>query len=492
MENNDFLKEKAIKGTIWKFLERFLAQGISFIIAIILARILMPQDFTVVSIVSIFFAFANVIIAGGFNAALIQKKDTDNEDYSTVLYLSLVVSLGLYAILFFTAPLIARAYNQEILTVVIRVMSLVLPINSVKAVFCAYISSNLQFKKFFFATLGGTIVSGIVGITMALKGFGAWSLVVSNMTNAIIDTIILVFVAKLRIVICFNTKKIKALWGYGWKVFVSSLINTAYHQSRPLFIGLRFSSIDLSYYTKGSSIPNLISDTTTNTLSAVLFPVMSKNQDNKEKLLNWTRHFIRTTSFIAFPCMLGLFAVSDNLILVLLTEKWIEASFYLKVFSIAGMFTMINVGNCETIKGMGRSDIYLKMEIIKKTLYFITIGVFMLLSKDPHMLAISAFVTTLIAIAVNTVPNRKLINYYYKLQFYDIFINLVPATLMCVGVYFIGYIPLKITWLLLLIQIFSGIIIYFVLVIIFKNQSLHFIISIIKNIFDKIGWKKNK
>ena len=491
MEEIKDLKTKAINGTIWKFLERFFAQGISFVVSIVLARILMPKDYGVVSIVAIFFAFANVLISGGLNAALIQKKKADTEDYSSVLYLSLAISFIVYVLLYRFAPQIAVAYDQPILTNVIRVMGLILPVNAIKSIYCAYISSTLQFKKFFFATLGGTVVSGVVGIVMALKGFGAWALIAQQMINAIVDTIILMFVAKLRLVFRFNGDKVKSLWKYGWKIFVSSLINTGYHQSRPLFIGLRFTSIDLSYYSKGSSIPNLISDTTTNTLSSVFFAVMSKHQDNKEKLLSWTRWFIKLTSFIAFPCMLGLFAVSDNLILVLLTNKWIEASYYLRIFAITGMFTMISIGNNETIKAMGRSDIYLRMEIIKKTLYFAILAVFMFISRDPHILAISGFFTTAVAIIVNSIPNRRLINYKFKDQVWDICVNLIPATIMCVAVYFIGYIPIKITWLLLVIQIISGIIIYFTIVIVTKNKSLYMLVDYIKS-FIKSHKRNNK
>lgn len=481
MEDNTNLKNRAVSSAFWKFLERVCAQGISLIVSIILARILVPKDYSVVSVIAIFFAFANVIISGGLNAALIQKKETEPEDYSTVLLVSVLISFGIYLILFFTAPLIAKAYDQEILTKIIRIMSLILPVNAIKSIYCAYISSTLQFKKFFFATLGGTIISGFVGITMALKGFGAWALVAQQMTNAVIDTIILICIAKLRIVFRFSFPRLRILFKYGWKVFVSSLINTAYYQSRPLFIGLRFSSIDLSYYSKGSSFPNLISETTTNTLSAVLFPVLSKSQDDKEKLLNWTRRFIKTTSFIAFPCMLGLFAVSDNFILVLLTEKWIEASYYIKIFAITGMFSMIHIGNCETIKAMGRSDIFLKMEIIKKTSYFAVLALFMVFSKDPHVLALSGFATTAIALTVNSIPNTRLINYRFRDQAKDIVVNLLPAVIMCVCVYFMGYIPLGIRWLLLIIQVLSGIIIYMSICIITKNESLYFLIDLLKN-----------
>ncbi|MBQ7617186.1 lipopolysaccharide biosynthesis protein [bacterium] len=489
-KDNSITKKKAVSGIIWKFLERICAQGISLIVSIILARILIPKDYSVVSVITIFFAFANVIISGGLNAALIQKKDADRQDYSTVLFLSVFISIIIYFILFFTAPLIAKAYDQEILIPIIRVMSLVLPVNAIKSIYCAYISSTLQFKKFFFATLGGTLASGVVGITMALKGFGSWALVAQQMTNAVIDTIILIFVAKLRIVFSFSFPKLKVLFKYGWKVFLSSFINTAYIQSKPLFIGLRFSSIDLSYYTKGSSFPNLISETTTNTLSAVLFPTLSKVQDNKETLLNWTRRFIKTTSFICFPCMLGLFAVSDNFVFVLLTEKWMEASFYIKIFAITGMFSMIHIGNCETIKAMGRSDIYLRMEIIKKVSYFAILGIFMIFSNNPHVLAMSSFLTTAVALLVNSFPNRKLIDYKFKYQVLDVLINLLPAVAMCVCVYFLGYLPISAKWLILIIQVLAGVIIYFGICFLLKNENLLFLAKLIKEFFK--NRKKNK
>ena len=206
------IKQKTITSTIWKFLERFMAQAVSLIVSILIARILTPADYSVVSIVTIFFTFANVLISGGLNTALIQKKDADDEDYSTVLYVSVLLSIVCYIILFFCAPLIARLYEQPSLILIIRIMGLTLPITALKSIWCAYISSTLQFRKFFFATLGGTLVSAVVGITMALNGFGPWALVAQQMTNTVIDTLILIISTRIHIVLKVSITKLKVVF----------------------------------------------------------------------------------------------------------------------------------------------------------------------------------------------------------------------------------------------------------------------------------------
>ncbi len=475
----DNLKKATITNIVWKLAERILAQVISLFVSIILARLLTPNEYSVVGIVAIFFSFANVIISGGLNTALIQKKDADASDYSSVLFLSIVVSCLIYILLFFLAPVIANIYHQELLIPIIRVMALSLPIYAVKSVYCAYISSNLQFKKFFWSTLGGTIASAFVGICMALNGFGAWALVAQQMTNTVIDTIILILTTRMRLVFSLSFTRLKSLFNYGWKVFVSSLIGTAYNEAIPLFLGIKFTPADLSFYTKGKNFPSLISTTTTSSLSAVLFPVLAKYQDDKEMLLNYTRQFIRVTSYVVFPLMLGFFAVSDNFILLLLTEKWFPASYYIKVFCIVFMFEIIHVGNCETIKALGRSDTFLIMEIIKKSCYFIIIALFIFLGQTPEALAISSVCCTAVAIIVNSIPNRKLIGYSYRLQIVDLLPNLFCAVIMCIAVSLIGTAPID-TFPSLCLQIGSGIIIYIILSIFTNNSSFKYLLATVK------------
>lgn len=481
MQRKKDIKSKAISGAIWKLLERMSAQLVSMIVAIILARLLDPNDYSVVGIVSIFFTFANVFISGGFNAALIQKKDADEEDYSSVLILSVGVALFLYALLFVLAPAIARLYKKPILIQVIRIMGLILPVNAVKSIVCAYISAHLQFRKFFFATVGGTLISAVVGISMAYAGLGPWALIAQQMTNTIIDTLILWGTTKIPLVVRIAFRKIGQLFCYGWKIFVSSTLAALYTEINPLFIGLKYSGTDLAFYTKGKSFPNLLSSICNNTLSAVLFPVLSKFQDDREELLGCTRRFIRTASFVIFPAMLGFFAVSDNFVLLLLTEKWLPAAQYIRIFCIGELFVSVHSGNCEAIKAMGRSDVFLKMEIIKKTGYFIIIGIAMVLTETPVSLAYSAIACTVLAIIVNCVPNIRLLGYRAKQQIIDILPNLFCAVVMCAVVQQINlnHCPLLLE---IVIQIAAGIAVYIAVAALTRNENLYYVWTHVKQL----------
>lgn len=473
------IKGKVFSSAIWKFAERIIAQMISLIVSIIIARILNPDDYSVVSVVTIFFSFSNILISGGLNTALIQKKDADEIDYSTVFHISVIFSWIIYASLFFTAPTIASLYNTELLTPIIRVMGFILPINAVKSIYCAYISSRLEFRKFFFSTLGGTVFSAVVGIYMALHGYGAWALVFQQMSNTMIDTAILIIVTKLPVQFIISKERLKGLFKYGWKILATSFLNTAYNEINPLFVGLRYSATDLSFYTKGKSFPSLLSSTSTYTLSAVLFPVLAKYQDDKEVILKLTRRYMKVVSFIIFPLMFGFLAVSDNFVKVILTDKWMPASKYIKIFCVAMMFDVVTVGNCETIKAIGRSDVFLVIEIIKKTCYFVVIGVFMLFTNTPQALATSAIVCNLIALLVNSVPNVKLIGYKISFLLRDLFSNFCTAAIMCLIVNTLGYLKINVT-ILLFLQIVIGGVCYICVNAIIKNDSLIYLMGIVK------------
>ena len=474
------LKKLTFSNTIWKFLERIAAQSISLIVSIILARMLTPSDYSVVSVVLIFFAFANVIISGGLNAALIQKKDADEEDYSTILHISLIVSVFCYVVLFFAAPFISKAYQNDILTIVIRIMGLILPVTAVKSIWCSYISAKLKFRKFFLATIVGTVVSAVIGIAMALKGYGCWALVAQQMINTFMDTVILVITTRIGIKFKINLHKFKTLFKYGWKILVSSLLGTLYTQISPLAIGIKFSPEDLAYYNKAQSFPSAISGSITQTLSAVLFPVLARVQDDIKKVLRYTRLFIRVSSTVVFPIMLGLFAVADNFILVLLTEKWASAAYYLRIFCVVSMFDVVAIGNCETIKAIGKSGVFLIMEIIKKSTYFITLLCFVFLADSPQILIISQIVCLIIQLTVNSYPNKKLINYSYKEQIFDIVPALVCSSAMAAVVYFVGVYSSSGPMLTLVKQIILGISLYLLFSYLFNKKTMDYIFSPIK------------
>ncbi len=477
-ENN--IKQKVVYGAVWKFSERILAQVVSLMVSIIIARLLDPSDYGVVSLVTIFFTFANIIISGGLNTALIQKKDADREDYNSVFTVSFIIALVIYGTLFLAAPWIAECYHQPILKSIIRVLGLSLPIYALKAIVCAYVSSRMQFKMFFVATLGGTLLSALVGITMAINGFGAWALVAQQLTNTIVDTIILFWATKLRLAFQISIEKLRPLFRYGSKIFLSSLMGVTINQINPLFIGLKYTSADLSFYTKGRSFPETISGSITYTLSSVLFPAMAKYQDDKERLLQYTRLYMRIASFIVFPVMLGFFAVSENFILFFLTEKWLPAVYYIQIACVALMFDIVAAGNCETIKAMGRSDVYLKIEIIKKLGYFVTLFLFLVLTNSPKGLALSTVICTVIQISVNSIPNRKLIGYKGIYQLQDLIPNLIISVVMLIFVLFLGELKFN-PGIELFLQIVIGGVLYLGIAFITKNQSLKEIMGIMRN-----------
>ena len=304
-------------------------------------------------------------------------------------------------------------------------------------------------------------------------------LVAQQLSNTAIDTLILFLVTKLRLSFKISFDRVKELAEYGYKILLSSLLGVTINQINPLFIGLKYTSADLSFYTKGRSFPETLSSTMTYTISAVLFPALSKYQDDKGRLLQYTRLYMRVSSFVVFPVMLGFAGIADNFVLVLLGDKWLSAAYYIQIACFAAMFDVVAAGNCETIKAMGRSDIFLKIEIAKKTGYFVTLIIFLLFSNTPEVLAISLLICTIIQVVINSIPNRKLIDYKGTYQLSDILPNLVAAIIMFLIVNFVGQIQLDST-LVLGFQILTGIVVYILIAIIAKNQSFTFLVNTLK------------
>lgn len=484
MSNNDSLKKKTISGIIWKGLERSFAQIVSMVVSIVLARILVPEDYSVVSVVTIFFTFCNLFISEGINSALIQKKDADELDYSTVLVLNMGAAVLLYVVMFFAAPSIAKIYKKDIIEPVVRVMALTFFINGYKAVLSAKISSDMQFKRYFWATFGGTLLSAVVGITMASKGFGAWALVAQNMTNSFVDSLILTFTTKIHFKLKFSAKRFKSLFSYGGKIFFASIITTVYNEIKPLIVGTKFSTSALAFYNRGESFPSIINSLISTTLTQTIFPAMAKLQDDRVALRNVTSRYISMMSFLIFPALLGFFAVSDEFIVVVLTEKWLESAQYVKIFCIVYMLELIQIGNINAIKALGRSDLILKMEIIKKVTYAIIIVLFVVFSNSPLLLACSAILCNIVATIVNTFPNKKLINYGYLDLFKDLIPNLINATVMCVVVMLVEKLNLNV-YLMLIVKVFVGIFVYAFMVIITKNKNFKYLLATVKQMLKK-------
>ena len=475
-------KQSVFSNMIWRFAERCGAQIVQFIVSIVLARILAPEAYGIIALVTVFTTILQVFVDSGLGNALIQKKDADDLDFSTVFYTNIVICLVLYIGIFIASPTIARFYDVLNLIPVIRVLSLTLVISGVKNVQQAYVSKKMIFKKFFFATLLGTIGAAFLGVIMAINGMGVWALVAQQLFNLSLDTIILWITVKWRPKLCFSFKRLKKLFSFGWKLLVSSLIDTVYNNVRQLLIGKLYSSADLAYYNRGKQFPNLIVQNINNSIDSVLLPTMSQEQDNKEKVKNMTRKAIKTSVFIMAPLMMGLAFTSKNVVTLILTEKWLECVPYLCIFCITYMFYPIHSANLNAINAMGRSDLFLKLEIIKKI-----VGIVLLLVTikiNVLAMALSLLVSSVISQIINSWPNKKLLGYSYIDQLKDILPSIMLAIFMGVVVYIIGFIKLP-TILSLILQIIVGIIVYIVGVKILKIDTYEYLISVIKGYLKK-------
>lgn len=476
------IKQKVFSNLIWRLAERIGAQLVSFIVSIVLARILSPDDYGIIALVSVFTTIMQVFVDSGLGNALIQKKDADDIDFSTVFYTNIVFCITLYLIIFVSSPLIAKIYNNESLIAITRVLGLTIIISGVKNVQQAYVSRKMIFKKFFFATLMGTVGAGILGIALAISGAGVWALVAQQLFNLTMDTIILWITVKWRPKKVFSFSRLKGLFSYGWKLLVSSVIDTVYNNVRQLIIGKIYSSSDLAYYNKAKQFPELIVNNVNTSIDSVLLPTMSREQEHKEKVRAMTRRSIKTSIFIMAPLMMGLAFTANNIVTLLLTDKWSSCVPYLIVFTITYMFWPIHTANLNAIKAMGRSDLFLKLEIIKKI-----VGVVLLLITfkiSVWAMALSLLVSSIISQIINSWPNWKLLNYSYVQQLKDILPSIILAIVMGLIVYLINFLHLS-TLITLIIQIILGATIYIGVSKILKFESFNYVLDILKNLKNK-------
>lgn len=465
-------RSQALSGLMWRFLERFGAQGVTFVVSIILARLLDPEVYGIVAIVTVFTAILEVFIDSGLGNALIQKKDADDLDFSSVFFFNLLMCTVLYLLLFTVAPVIARFYKMPLLTPVIRVMSLTVIISGVKNVQQAYVSKHLLFKRFFFATLGGTLGAAILGIWMAYKGYGVWALVAQGLFNAAVDTLILWITVKWRPKLMFSFERFKSLFSYGWKLLVSRLLSTVYANIRQLIIGKLYTADSLAFYNRGYMIPNTFVGNINSSIDSVLFPVMSNAQDNVENVKAMTRRSIRVSSYIMWPIMLGIAAVSKPLVIVLLTEKWLPCVPFVIIFCITYAFSPLQSANLNAIKAIGRSDIFLKLEIIKKI-----VGVIVLVSTmwfGPLVMAASNLGISVVEQIINSWPNKKLLRYSYGQQLLDIMPSVLLSAAMFALVWCVQYLHLS-SILTLLIQVIVGVSVYIAGSVVFKMDSYYYL-----------------
>ena len=475
---------------IWRFMERIGAQFIQFIVSVVLARIIAPEEYGTITLVLVFTQILQVFVDSGLACALIQKKDADELDFSSVFFFNVAVCIGLYIIIFMCTPLIAKFYGDLSLTSIVRVLSLSIVISGMTNIQQAYVSRTMQFKKFFFSTLWGTVASAIIGIGMALKGFGVWALVFQKLTNLFINTLVLWMTVEWRPKLMFSWERLRTLLGFGWKILIATLIDTIYRNLQNLVIGKVYSTLDLAFYNKGQQLPNLIALNVNKSIDSILLPVMSNVQENKMRVKKMTRRAITISTYIMAPLMIGLAVCARSVVHVLLTDKWQFCVPYMRIFCITSIFYSIHTANLNAITAMGRSDLFLKLEVAKKV-----VGITALLITIPisvKAMAYSLLIVSVLCQIINSWPNRKLLCYSYLEQIRDIMPNIMLATIMGIVVLMIEYVPLQNKYIILLLQVSVGGVVYFGLSFFTKVESYIYIKSMFGNVYQKNQRNKNK
>lgn len=475
-------KNTVVASLVWKFLERGGVQGVQFVLSIVLARLVSPDDYGVIALVLVFIQIATVFVQSGFNTALIQKKDADEEDFSSIFYLSLFVALLCYWGLFLAAPAIADFYNQEILCPVIRVVSFTLFFGAVNSVQSAYVAKTMQFKRFFYSSMGAVLGSGVVGAVLAYQGFGVWALVAQQLVKDVLVCLILWFTVRWRPRVLFSMARVRGLFGFGWKLLCSALLDTVFRNSYNLIVGRIYDSQLLGFFNRGHQFPQVIATNLDGSIQSVMLPTLSAHNDDVREVKRITRRSISTSAYLLMPCMFGLAAVAEPLVKVLLTDKWLPCVPFLQLACISYSLYPINTANLTGINALGRSDIFLKLEIIKKVVTVVNLVVTIPLGI--YAMAIGQVITGFISTFINAYPNKRLMGYSYIEQWKDIFPGFAVSILMGCIVFTFQLLPLP-AIICLVVQILVGIIIYVGFSMLFKIESFSYLLSTIK------GFKKN-
>ena len=473
----DDLKNKVFSGFIWKFLERFFVQFVTFVVSLVVARILAPEDYGLVAMVTVFINIAMVVVSNGFNAALIQSPNADEKDFSTLFYLSFCLSIVLYFILFFFAPQIASFYNQEELTSIVKVLGLILPISSITSIQNAYVGRMMIFKKNFVASLFSSLFSGALGIFMALKGFGVWALVFQMLSSSLLVCLIQCFTISWKPIFYFSIKRSVPLLRFGANSLGADIIGTVFNQLNSFVMGKWYSASQLAYYNRGQSFPYLINGNVSVIVSNVMFSAFSKRSNDLFQLKKMLKKTITLYSYILTPLYVGMFAISENMVELLLTEKWLPALPYLKIVCIACILGTISPLDIVVLKSIGKSDVVFHLEFIKKPIWILLL----LLGAcfNSYVLASVLIFATLMELIVNSIFVNKYLKYSLLEKMFDWGKTLIPSVIMFVIVYFLNFLQIKLI-ILVPCQIIVGVIVYVLYSVLTKNECFLYIKNLIK------------
>lgn len=455
---SESLKDKTVRGVAWSCIENVAQFGVSFVVSVVLARILSPDDYGLLGIIAIFPAVCTALINGGFGSALIRKKDASDDDYNTAFIVNLGMSLLLYVIIFLCSPLIADFFNRQELIALTRVSSLGMIVGALALVQQTRLTKRIDFKTQTKITIVASVVSGIIGIIMALLKFGVWALVAQQLSSQTLRTILLWIANKWIPRLEFSSKSFHELFGFGWKLMVSGVLDTLWKELYQVVVGKFYSPATLGQYSRAKGFSQLFSSNLTIVIQRVTYPVLSNIQDDKDRMISAYRRIIKTTMFITAICMFSLGAISEPLIYCLIGPKWFEASTYLPLICVIGSFYPLHAINLNMLQVQGRSDLFLGLEIVKKIIGIAPLAVCYFYGVMPMLYV--TLVTSVICYFLNSYFPGKLLGYTSWMQLKDIAPSYGLATLIALFVYFLKYLPLS-YWFILPLQIVLGIIVFF-------------------------------
>jgi len=455
------LRQKSINGMFWTVSERLSVQAVQLLVQILLARLLEPAQFGLIGMLIIFTAVAQSIMDSGFGSALIQKKDADQTDSSSIFFFNLFLGVILALVLYLAAPLIAQFYLQPELIPITRVLSLTLIINAFSLVQTSLLAKKMDFKTQMKISLLAVIMSGVIGIAMAYRGFGVWSLVAQMVSKSLFQAIFLWLFNDWRPTAAFNFSSLKSMFSFGSKLLISGLIDTIFNNIYQTFIGRVYSPSDLGFYSKAKSIETAAVQATSSSLGQVLFPSLVHLQDDVESLKKAYRKTIRLSLFLHFPLMIGLWAIADPLFRLLLTDKWVASIPYFQLLCIAGLLYPLHVLNLNILKVKGRSDLFLRLEIIKKAT--VILAIVLTYRHGIIVMLYGQIITSIISYLLNSYYSGHLINYSQWNQIKDLIPSFISAVIMGTAMYLVGLISIESHLLKILLQTLTGILVYYLI-----------------------------
>lgn len=449
------LKNKTIKGVGWSAADAFLGQGVTFIVGLVLARLLSPDEYGLIGICLIFTTVLNGIVDSGFSNALIRKKDVTDEDYNTMFTTNMAISIVLYVLLFVSAPFVSDFFHRVELTALIRVTGLILFFNALSITQVTILTKNIDFKTKTKASLVSAIISGVIGIAMAFKGYGVWALVAQQLSKQLLFTLCLWVLNKWWPKFTFYKDSFKYMWGFGWKLLASGILNNVWNQLYQVVIGRCYTSSTLGHYTRANEYASIFSSNLTLIVQRVSYPVLAEIQDDKERMVLGYRKVIKVTMFVTAVCMISLGAVSEPLIYTLIGTKWYEAATYLPLICISMSLYPLHAINLNILQVIGRSDIFLYLEVLKKFVGLVplVIGVFC----GIYYMLLTSILTGVISLYLNTWYTGKTLNYSFWKQLRDIAPSYFTALVIALAVYFLKYLSLP-YYVVLMLQIIVGLV----------------------------------